>query len=131
MLGVGRSTLTEFLASNEDARAAWDLALESGKASLKRLMWRTAQKSTTMQFGLSKQHLGYTDKVERSDTISTTATANVAILAAPDLEKLNDRTACLRAFEQIQLQLRAAKPPLIDVTPTATADVIAPKDAAA
>ena len=130
MLGVGRSTLTEFLASNEDARAAWDLALESGKASLKRLMWRTAQKSTTMQFGLSKQ-LGYTDRVERSDTISTTATANVAILAAPDLEKLNDRTACLRAFEQIQLQLRAAKPPLIDVTPTATADVGVPMDAAA
>lgn len=39
---------------------------EQGKASLKRMMWDSAQKgSNTMMIWLSKQLLGYTDKVEQ------------------------------------------------------------------
>lgn len=37
---------------------------QKGKISLRRKLWEMANKNVTMQIWLSKQHLGFTDKVE-------------------------------------------------------------------
>jgi hypothetical protein len=58
-----------------------------------------------MQIWLSKQHLGYTDKVEWTDKVDATiSTTSVAILEAPDLEHVADRIAALRRFDSADLR---------------------------
>lgn len=61
VVGCNESTLTRrFAQSIKEGR-------EQGKSSLKRMMWEACQKgNTTMMIWLSKQMLGYTDKVEET-----------------------------------------------------------------
>jgi hypothetical protein len=40
----------------------------SGKASLRRTLWKQAEKSPAAAIWLSKQHLGMTDKIEQNTT---------------------------------------------------------------
>jgi hypothetical protein len=64
VLGVCRETFERFLGRPKRAREAWEIGRESGKASLRRLQWASAQKSTTLQIWLGKQWLGQSDKIE-------------------------------------------------------------------
>ena len=43
VLGVAHSTFEYFLAQNEDAKAAWFDGKQTGRASLRRLLWKQAQ----------------------------------------------------------------------------------------
>jgi hypothetical protein len=52
--------------SNLAFTAAYQRGADIGKASLKRLQWKSAQANPVMQIWLGKQHLGQADKVEHS-----------------------------------------------------------------
>lgn len=52
------------LKARKDFSATYKNASENGKASLRRLQWRLAEKSAGMAIWLGKQYLGQTDKVE-------------------------------------------------------------------
>lgn len=53
---------------------------ESGKSSLKRKMWEHAMGgNTTMMIWLSKQMLGYTDKVEEKTKVESTETRVIEV----------------------------------------------------
>ena len=43
VLGVGHTTFEEFLATYEEAKAAWKDGKQAGRASLRRLLWKQAQ----------------------------------------------------------------------------------------
>jgi hypothetical protein len=65
VLGVCENTFNQFLRSHLKAREAWEMGREEGKASLRRMQWRAAERSTAMLIWLGKQHLGQTDKLEQ------------------------------------------------------------------
>lgn len=65
VLGVSGPTFHKFLNDHEKAKDAWLLGKENGKASLRRMQWKTAQTSATMQIWLGKQYLEQRDKSER------------------------------------------------------------------
>ena len=65
VLGVHRDTFVKFLNTHEKAMAAWESGAESGKASLRRDQYRSAQNgNATMQIWLGKQWLDQKDKNE-------------------------------------------------------------------
>lgn len=66
VMGVCEKTFIVFLQAHKKAREAWELGQEAGRASLRRLQWRAAERSTTMQIWLGKQYLGQTDKMEEN-----------------------------------------------------------------
>ena len=43
VLGVAHTTFENFLANNADAKAAWQDGKQTGRASLRRLLWKQAQ----------------------------------------------------------------------------------------
>lgn len=65
LLEVSLATFEGFLRAEKKAREIWDAGRESGKASLRRMQFKTAQAgNTTMQIWLGKQYLGQKDKQE-------------------------------------------------------------------
>jgi hypothetical protein len=106
VLGVCENTFNAFLRCSEKSREAWELGREEGKASLRRLQWATAQKSTTMQIWLGKQYLEQRDKMEES--VTATVAHSGAITTMPDLSNVNDAAAALRAFEDFRQGGRTA-----------------------
>jgi hypothetical protein len=66
VLKVCSKTFENYLRHNQKVREAWDNGLEEGRASLRRMQWRTAETSVPMQIWLGKQYLGQTDKQEQS-----------------------------------------------------------------
>lgn len=57
---------------------------ENGKSSLRRKMWELAQKgNVTMCIWLSKQLLGYTDKVEQKNEIKSSSGTQLNIITLP------------------------------------------------
>lgn len=69
---VSRTTLTKFLNENEKARDMIDFGKAGGKLNLRRLQFRSAERSITMQIWLGKQLLGQTDKIEEKVEQNTT-----------------------------------------------------------
>lgn len=59
---VTESTFHLFLKRNIKAQEAWQLGRDEGKASLRRIQWKQAARSTTMAIWLGKQWLGQKDK---------------------------------------------------------------------
>jgi hypothetical protein len=59
-------TFENYLRHNKKTREAWENGREEGRASLRRLQWRSAEHSVAMQIWLGKQFLGQTDKQEQS-----------------------------------------------------------------
>src|ERR1700731_4696335 len=61
---VSERTFSLFLHGHIKAREAWDLGRHEGRASLRRVQWKLAQRSPTMAIWLGKQCLGQTDKTQ-------------------------------------------------------------------
>jgi len=69
VLRVHQDTLADFLQAHEKARIAWEDGIETGKASLRRLQYKSAESgNTTMQIWLGKQMLDQTDKTDARNT---------------------------------------------------------------
>jgi hypothetical protein len=69
---------------NRRFKQAIEKGRDQGKSSLKRKMWETAMNGNcTMMIWLSKQMLGYTDKVEQKQDITK---AEVTIVKIPENE---------------------------------------------
>ena len=65
VLRVHRDTFAAFLGTHEKAQEAWDNGQEQGKASLRRLQYKSAENGNpTMQIWLGKQWLEQKDKLE-------------------------------------------------------------------
>ena len=83
--GVNESTILRWCKREYKATFAdvFKKASASGKMSLRRLQWRSAQDgNVTMQIFLGKQWLGQTDKVEQKT--DATVTENQVVLYLPD-----------------------------------------------
>lgn len=75
VLRVDEDTFNKFLGSHEKARAVWKGALETGKASLRRLQYKSAENGNpSMQIWLGKQWL---DQKDKSD-VDMNATVKIA-----------------------------------------------------
>jgi hypothetical protein len=58
---------------------------QNGKSSLRRMMYAKAKEgNVTMMIWLSKQLLGYTDKVENKDTLNANVTTEKTLIILPD-----------------------------------------------
>lgn len=66
VMHVCEKTFCVFLQENEKAKEAWIMGREEGKASLRRIQWKQAEKSATMAIWLGKQWLGQKDKTSIS-----------------------------------------------------------------
>jgi hypothetical protein len=67
VLGVHRETFAKFLDTHEKAREAWEDGGETGKASLRRHQFKSAESgNATMQIWLGKQWLDQKDKSENT-----------------------------------------------------------------
>lgn len=78
VVGCDESTLTRRFAQ------VIQKGREQGKSSLKRKMWETAMGgNVTMMIWLSKQMLGYTDKVEQKNEMSTAKGTQLNIINLP------------------------------------------------
>lgn len=65
VLGVSEPTFIDFLKRSAKARETWDNNQQSGRASLRRMQFKTAESgNATMQIWLGKQFLGQRDKSE-------------------------------------------------------------------
>ena len=110
VLGVHKDTFNDFLRSPTDKRAAdaWEMGREEGKVALRRLQWRTAQKSTTMQIWLGKQWLNQRDKMDETvqATVSS-AVVDVSVLEEepPNYEAIGDKQQQLKAFLEFRRRL--------------------------
>lgn len=81
LLEVSKSCLYEFLESSKEAKAAYQDGLENGRASLRRMQFKNAQKgNVTMQIWLGKQYLGQKDKQE----VESNATTTIKVESAAD-----------------------------------------------
>jgi hypothetical protein len=67
VLKVCPKTFDNYLRFNKKAREAWENGREEGKIELRRLQWRSAERSVVMQIWLGKQYLSQTDKQEQSE----------------------------------------------------------------
>lgn len=78
VLIVHRRTLEEFMKKYPDARAAYDVGVELGRARLKSILWEQAEKDPAQARFLAKQHqwLNYTDSPKPD--VSITVNANLA-----------------------------------------------------
>lgn len=73
VLGVHRDTFSDFLRAHEKAMAAWQDGKENGKASLRRMQFKSADAgNATMQIWLGKQWLDQKDRVESDMTLHAT-----------------------------------------------------------
>lgn len=63
-LGITRATLLK----DEKFRELFEKGKENGKASLRRIQWKHAEKSASMAIFLGKQYLGQRDNVEITNT---------------------------------------------------------------
>lgn len=63
-LGISSRTLLR----DEKFKEIFENARETGKASLRRIQWKHAEKSASMAIFLGKQYLGQKDNVEVSNT---------------------------------------------------------------
>lgn len=80
MLGCDSSTLSDAHYSEIIAKGK-----EQGRMSLRRKMWETAMGGNiTMMIWLSKQLLGYSDKIENDTKITTDALVTRVVLQLPD-----------------------------------------------
>lgn len=71
VLGVHRETFGKFLDRHPKAREAWDNGQETGKVSLRRYQYKSAENGNpTMQIWLGKQWLDQKDKIENDTTLS-------------------------------------------------------------
>jgi hypothetical protein len=71
VLGVHADTFRDFLHAHEKALKAWEDGGETGKASLRRHQFKSAESgNATMQIWLGKNWLAQTDKLEHAHTIS-------------------------------------------------------------
>lgn len=65
VMDVSESTLKRFLADHPEANEAWISGGASGRASIRRMQWRSASAgSARMQIWLGKQYLGQSDRVD-------------------------------------------------------------------
>jgi predicted transcriptional regulator len=79
VLGCSKDTLERRFA------AAIKRGRHNGKSSLRRMMWEKAKEGNiTMMIWLSKQLLGYTDKVENKDTINASVSTEKTLIILPD-----------------------------------------------
>ena len=66
VLGVSEPTFIDFLKRSLKAREAWDNSQQSGRASLRRMQFASADRgNTTMLVWLGKQYLNQKDKHEQ------------------------------------------------------------------
>lgn len=73
VLRVHRDTFGDFIRSHQKAKDAWENGLESGRASLRRLQFKSAEAgNATMQIWLGKQWLDQKDRVENDLTFNAT-----------------------------------------------------------
>ncbi len=71
VLRVDEDTFNKFLGSNNNARTAWKMGQESGKASLRRMQFKSAENgNVTSQIWLGKQWLDQKDKAENTVNIN-------------------------------------------------------------
>lgn len=71
VLRVDRDTFGLFLRSHQKAREAWEIGLESGKASLRRMQFKSAANgNVASQIWLGKQWLDQKDKAESTVNIN-------------------------------------------------------------
>ena len=61
---VSERTFSLFLHGHIKAHEAWDLGRHQGRASLRRVQWKLAQRSPAMAIWLGKQYLGQKDKTQ-------------------------------------------------------------------
>lgn len=84
VLGVNEVTFSSFLKLHEKAMEAWENGKETGKASLRRLQFKSAESNPTMQIWLGKQVLGQADKSESNVTSTNQHTHVVDAVSALD-----------------------------------------------
>jgi len=72
---VSESTFSLFLHGHIKAREAWDLGRHEGRASLRRVQWKLAQRSPAMAIWLGKQYLGQKDKTPPMNALLMAANA--------------------------------------------------------
>lgn len=86
VVGCDSSTLTRRFAQ------AIEKGRESGKMSLKRKMWETAMGgNVTMMIWLSKQMLGYTEKVEQRQESNVKATIDVPAMTKEQAREILEK----------------------------------------
>jgi hypothetical protein len=113
VLLVHENTLCTFLgpSGSKEAREAWESGCQEGRASIRRKQYEVAMRgSPTMLIWWGKNHLGQSDKIEKTETIDASiSTTDVRI---PAYETIADKRAQLKAFEDFrrQLQLRYPAP---------------------
>lgn len=100
VLGVSRQTFNRFLNSEPAAQEAWDFGQDTGRASLRRMQWRHADKNPTMAIFLGKNYLG-----QRSE-VGVTGPGGGPLLHY-DLTSLSDDE--LAALESIHARLAASR----------------------
>ena len=74
-LGVALRTLEGFLAEEPDAKEAWQMGRQAGRASLRRTLFEQALVDPAQMRFLAKHYLGMDDKQTVAATINTSSTA--------------------------------------------------------